>query len=165
MTTPITTIFMNWLNPRKMYFWIGLLVILLVSAAVYVYTENITNVKYNGSKKNVPNSAGTGGDVRILFFSVDWCPYCKKAKTPWNDFKIGYNQKMIRGRRIVCQEYNGTESTTETPNPGYENAKNLIDKYEVKGYPTIIMLKDGEKIEFDAKVTTYSLEKFIDDMV
>ena len=160
MTTPITTIFMNWLNPRKMYFWIGLFLILLISVGVYVYTENITNVKYNTNKANVPNGSGSGGDVRIMFFSVDWCPYCTKAKTPWNDFKIGHHQKIIRSRRIICQEYNATEN-----NPGYKEAKNLIDKYEVKGYPTIIMLKDGEKIEFDAKVTTYSLEKFIDDMV
>ena len=165
MTTPITTIFLNWLNPKKFYFWIGLLLILLVTAGVYVYTENITNVKYSGNKKNVPNAVGSTGDVRIMFFSVDWCPHCTKAKTPWNDFKIGYNQKMIRGRRIVCHEYNATESTEAKPNPGANDAKNLIAKYEVKGYPTIIMLKDGEKIEFDAKVTTYSLEKFIDDMV
>jgi thioredoxin-related protein len=156
---------MNWLNPMKMYFWILLLLILLIAGGVYVYNKNISNLKYNGNKKNVPNAPGSGGDVRIMFFSVDWCPHCTKAKTPWEDFKIGYDQKMIRGRRIVCQDYNATESTTTNENSGLKDAKNLIDKYDVKGYPTIIMLKDGEKIEFDAKVTTFSLEKFIEDMV
>lgn len=159
-TTPITTIFMNWLNPKKIYFWVGLLIILLFSGGVYVYRTNLSKVKYNREKNNVPNAAGTGGDVRIMFFTVDWCPYCTKAKTPWDDFKTGFHQKTIKGRRIICEQYDATENTA-----GALEASTLIEKYDVKGYPTIIMLKDGEKIEFDAKITTYSLERFIEDMV
>lgn len=163
MITPITAIFMNWLNPKKLYFWIGLLIFLLLFAGVYVYSTNITKIKYNREKDNVPNSGGPGGEVRIMFFSVDWCPYCTKAKIPWGDFKTSHHQKKIKGRRIICQDYNATETKE---NPGGEiEAKLLIDKYDVKGYPTIIMLKDGEKIEFDAKITTYSLERFIEDML
>ena len=162
MATPITTIFLNWLNPRKFYFWIGLFIILLISAGFYVYIGNIKKAKYNKEVKNIPN-AGIQGEVRLLFFTVDWCPYCTKAKTPWGDFKTGYHQKIIKGRRIVCEEYNATENTPDKV--AYAEATTLIDKYDITGYPTIIMLKDGEKIEFDAKITTYSLERFIEDMV
>ena len=160
MSATITAIFMAWLNPQKMYFWIGFLIILLIAGGVYVYNENISKIKNKNTKKNVSNAAGTGGDVRILFFTVDWCPYCKKAQDPWNDFKTNYHLKTINGRRITCQEYNATEGSTTVA-----EATLLIDKYEVKGYPTILMLKDGEKIEFDAKISTYSLERFVADMV
>jgi len=160
MSTPITTIFLNWLNPQKIYFWMGLLVILFISAGVYVYNKNISNLQNKKGKNDVPNAASSSGDVRIMFFTVDWCPYCKKARDPWDDFKTNYHLKTVNGRRITCQEYNATDSS-----PTLAESKLLIDKYEVKGYPTVLMLKDGEKIEFDAKISTYSLERFVEDMV
>ena len=166
MATPITTIFMNYLNPKKMYFWILLLVILLIVGGVYVYRKNISKLKNHTERTNVPNASGTGGTVQIMLFTVDWCPHCKKAKDPWEDFVAGYHNKMVNGRRIVCKTYNGTEK--EQNDPGYKeyiNSKNMADKYEVKGYPTVKMLKDGETIEFDAKITTYSLEQFVEDLL
>ena len=30
---------------------------------------------------------------------------------------------------------------------------------------SIIMFKDGERIDFDAKITSYSLERFVEDIV
>lgn len=158
MSSSIITIFLNWLNPQKLYFWLGLLIILLISAGIYVYQKNISNLQNNKERKNdVSNTASNGGDIRIMFFTVDWCPYCQKAKDPWNDFKTNYHLKTVNGRRITCKEYNATTESEET--------KLLIDKYDVKGYPTVLMLKDGEKIEFDAKISTYSLERFVADMV
>jgi thioredoxin-related protein len=152
---------MNWLNPQKLYFWIGLLIILLLSAGVYVYNKNISNLKtHNDKKTNIPNAPSSAGDVRIMFFTVDWCPYCQKAKDPWEDFVANYHLKTVNGRRITCKEHNATEGSKTVT-----EAKPLIEKYDVKGYPTIIMLKDGEKIEFDAKISTFSLERFVTDMV
>jgi len=138
----------------------GLLIILLMSAGIYVYNKNISNLKNNTTKKNVPNAAGTSGDVRIMFFTVDWCPYCQKAKDPWDDFKTNYHLKTVNGRRVTCQEYNATEGSSTAA-----ESQLYIEKYDVKGYPTVFMLKDGEKIEFDAKISTYALERFVSDMV
>lgn len=165
MALPITTIFMNWLNPKKIYFWIGLLVILLCAGAIYVYTKNITKVKNNKEMTNVPNAEGIGGDVRIMLFTVDWCPHCKQAKDPWNDFKEAYHLKKVNGRKIICEEYNCTErDETDSRRQEYISNKVLLDKYNIEGFPTVLMYKDGQKIDFDAKITSYSLEKFLEDM-
>ena len=157
---------MNYLNPKKMYFWILLLVILLIVGGVYVYRKNIGKLKNNTERTNVPNASGTGGTVQIMLFTVDWCPHCKKAKDPWEDFVAGYNQKEVNGRRVICQTYNVTEK--KSGEPGYKeyvNSKNMADKYNIEGFPTVKMLKDGETIDFDAKITTYSLEQFVEDLL
>ena len=44
-------------------------------------------------------------------------------------------------------------------------AKGYQDRYNVEGYPTIKMLYGNQVIDFDAKITTYSLEKFLDNML
>ena len=40
-----------------------------------------------------------------------------------------------------------------------------MDKKEDANDLIIKMIKDGQVIEFDAKVSTFALEKFVDDMV
>ena len=165
MSTPITTIFMNWLNPKKLYFWVGILIILLMSTGVYIYNQNIAKLQNKTQLTDVPNAAGNGGDIRILFFTVTWCPHCQNAKVPWQDFKTKYNNsKTPKGRRIVCQDLDATLNDDGTDTPKSIETGLLVAKYKVQGYPTIIMLKDGEQTDFDAKISTYSLEKFVEDM-
>ena len=158
--------FMNFLNPKKMYFWILLLVILLIVGGLYVYRKNIGKLKNNKDRTNVPNASGVGGNVQIMMFTVDWCPHCKKAKDPWEDFVAGYNQKEVNGNRVICQTYNVTEKKEgESGYKEYLNSKNMADKYNIEGFPTVKMLKHGETIDFDAKITTYSLEQFVEDLL
>ena len=164
MSTSIISIFMNWLNPKKIYFWVGILIILLMSTGVYIYSHNIGKLQNKKKMTDVTNTAGgtAGGDIQILFFTVTWCPHCQNAKVPWNDFKTKYNKyNTLKGRRIVCKEH---DATLDDETPASKETKVLVAKYKVQGYPTIIMLKDGEQIDFDAKITTYSLEKFVEDM-
>lgn len=160
MTTPITTIFLNWFNPKKPYLWFLLFVILIFAACAYMYTKNYSKIQNKVTSHDIPNSSG-GAEVTILFFTVNWCPYCMKAQDPWNDFTTTHHNKKVKGRTIICKKYDKTsEDETEK-----QEAINMGDKYKVTGFPTIIMLKDGKQIEFDAKVSTHSLNKFVEDMV
>ena len=127
-----------------------------------MYTKSYDKIKNKVSSTDIPNApAGSQEEVTILFFTVNWCPYCMKAQDPWDEFTTTHHGKKKNGRTIVCKKYDKTaEDDTEK-----QDAINMSDKYNVTGYPTIIMLKDGKKIEFDAKVSTYSLNKFVEDMV
>jgi thiol-disulfide isomerase/thioredoxin len=160
----IVKIFMDALNPRKMYLWMFLLLIMLVAGGLYIYKHNYTDLIIGNKHKNIPNS-GSGDDIQILFFTVDWCPHCKKAATPWNDFSASHNNKQINNVNVQCIKYDITEK--EKTDPGYNDYKNslaMVDMYKVEGYPTIKMLKDGQVIDFDAKITSYSLERFVENM-
>jgi thiol-disulfide isomerase/thioredoxin len=165
MVTPITTLFMNWFNTKRTYIWVGIFVLFLAAAVVYVYTQMIMKNKIDWSV-NVPNlkphHKEGGGNVYIYFFTVDWCPHCIKAKIPWQNFVDKYNNKKIHGSTIICREMNATveDDTRE------EIIK--VKLFKVKGYPTVIMVKgedDKNPIDFDAQISLHTLEKFVEDMV
>ena len=161
----IVKIFIDYLNTRKFYLWIFFAILLLLIGGYFVYHRNYNKLKYSEETKNVPNS-GSSDDMRIIFFTADWCPHCKQARTPWNDFKAGYHNKRINDIQISCIEYNVTEKdTSDTAKyQEYQIAKGMAEKYKVDGFPTIKMLKGDQVIDFDAKITTFSLEKFVENM-
>lgn len=159
---------------KMSFMWYILLIIGLIIIVYYVYT---TYVNTSNNKIDIPNYthskemsednetvATTHADV--IFFTADWCPHCKKAKQPWEDFKNSYHNKIVKGTRIHCIEYNITD--VEPDDEGYQafvTAKANADKYKVDGFPTLLMEKDKKVIDFDAKITTTALQEFLENML
>lgn len=154
----IVNVFLEWLNPRKMKFWLFLVIIVLFFGAYYVYIKNYRKIADGDKRNNIPNS-GSSDDIKIMIFTVDWCPHCKSAKAPWDDFKAGYHNKTINGKLITCIKYDLTEG-----NANYDLSKEAADKYKIEGYPTVKMIKGSQVIDFDAKISSYALEKFVENM-
>lgn len=91
--------------------------------------------------------------TQLLFFSTDWCPHCKVAQPEWDKLVSKYEEQLINGKPVIFTHYN---CTTET-----EDIKKLITQYNISGYPTVKLLKDGQVIDFDAKPTEASLTQFL----
>lgn len=85
-------------------------------------------------------------DASFKFFYVDWCPHCKTAKP---EFESCANTS-VNFETINC----------ESP----ENAE-LIKGYDIEGYPTIILEKDGVKIPYEGDRSTTAMESFLNDQL
>jgi thiol-disulfide isomerase/thioredoxin len=96
-------------------------------------------------------------ESEIMMFSTDWCPHCKASKPEWEQVKAEYNGKAINGYKILFTDVN---CTTETP-----DTEKLMTQYKVEGFPTIILLKDGQIISFDAKPTKDNITKFLNTVL
>ena len=137
----------------------------LIIAALYVFKPNIFEPFSNSYKPNSGSSAeesGTTGStesegkpVEIILFSVDWCPHCKVARPEWN--KVAESTKSINGRKIIFTDINCTDETPEVTS--------VIKQYNIEGYPTIKLIKDGKVIDFDAKPTEQHLQEFLKQAV
>lgn len=79
----------------------------------------------------------------LILAYADWCGHCKKFKPTWNEFKKKYNK--------VCdiREVNA------------DSDKKVAQNLQIRGYPTIMMLKDGKKINYQGPRTMEDLEKFV----
>ena len=138
---------------------IGVVLLAIIGSVIYFYFLSPTT-----TAKTIyqPNSEGdTGADdnksAEMLFFYADWCPHCKTAKPIWDNLNDEYKNKTVNGYHIIFTEINCSTETTEVDN--------MMNKYNVEGYPTIKLIKDGQVIEYDAKPSKETFEQFLNTVL
>ncbi len=140
---------------------IGAVILFSILAAVYYFyyvaPQNKAQYKANSEHLMKDNDSSTSKSAELLFFFADWCPHCKSAKPIWNDIKSEYENKTINGYKIVFTEVDCSEETSEV--------EKLMNQYNVEGYPTIKLIKDGQVIEYDAKPSKETLTKFLNTVL
>jgi thiol-disulfide isomerase/thioredoxin len=128
---------------------------LFLGIAYYFYSQHSkskslfdANKESGTSGSDSPNKTAT-----LMLFYADWCPHCKTAKPEWEDAKAAFDGTTINGYKVTFVEYNCTN----------ENAKvaEVIGKYDIDGFPTIKLLKDGEIVSYEANVTKEILDEFL----
>ena len=141
-------------NPQFMI--IVLIVLLFAIAALFMYRRSFVgrmNNKYVTNNEFSKNAATTNGSdvtsVDIYFFYTEWCPHCKTAKPVWADFKKQMGDKSVNGVTINYYEIDCDKDTATS------------DKFNVKGFPTIKLVKGSQIIEYDAKPSTVNLIEFV----
>ncbi len=126
----------------------------VVGYMVYLYSRPKLLTKINGDSDN---SQTSNSDAELIFFFADWCPHCKKAKPHWEEVKQSYSGKVVNGYTMTFTEMDCSKETDEM--------KQITTEYEIEGYPTIKLIKDGQVIEYDAKPDKDTLEKFINTVI
>ena len=102
---------------------------------------------------------GYNKELNVLMFHVDWCPHCKKALPEWVAFCNEYNNKVVNNYKITCDKQ-GTNCTDDDS----AEIKKLIAEYNIVSYPTVVLIKDNKRYDFDAKITKHTLEQFINSV-
>lgn len=132
-----------------------LLIILVLSAifigvAIYVYMTYVApkmNPQYIENKEIVEDTGSKSAEIYLFY--TEWCPHCKKAKPEWQKFKENYENKTINNYILYFREVD------------CEKDEKTADEFNIEGYPTIKLIKDGQVIEYDAKPEYSTLEEFI----
>lgn len=145
------------MNRIKSMSWVTIaifiIVFVLIIGAVY-YFMRPTKIQTR-PKEGMENA--NKKQAELMLFYVDWCPHCKTAKPEWEEIKAKYDGKTINGHNVIFTEVNCTEETPEI--------EEMMNKYKIEGYPTIKLLKDGQIVEFDAKPTKDTLDKFLNSVL
>jgi len=123
----------------------------------YYYLSPDMQAKYKPNNEKATGDNVSKGTAELLFFFANWCPHCKTAKPIWNDLKSEYENKTINGYKVIFTEVDCSEETTEVDK--------MMNQYNVEGYPTIKLLKDGEVIEYDAKPSRETLVQFLNTVL
>jgi thiol-disulfide isomerase/thioredoxin len=131
-----------------------LIVIVFIFTSVFVYRRYVAGgigknyVPNNEFSKNGDGANGISS-ADIYFFYTEWCPHCKTAKPIWADFKNQMSGKKINGITLNFFEVDCDKDTATS------------DKFNVKGFPTIKLMKGNQIIEYDAKPSTANLIEFV----
>lgn len=126
------------------------LVALFIGVAIYLYKTYISpkvNPSYVENKEIL--SEETDKEAVLYFFYTTWCPHCKSAKPEWQKIKEEYQDKTINNTRVLFREVD------------CDKEDKLANEFNVEGYPTIKLVKDGQVIEYDAKPNYETLVQFL----
>jgi len=105
-------------------------------------------VKDNLKLKGMQRGGGNGlSDNTLYFAKAQWCSHCQKFAPTFSQFESKY------GNLVKIQKLDA-----DTPSD-----KPLIQALGVQGFPTIVLMKNGQKIEFEGTRDMKSLEKFVKD--
>jgi thiol-disulfide isomerase/thioredoxin len=139
-------------------FIILIILAIIVFSIIAFFVLKYSSSSSNNNFKNISNNAGIkSSPTDIYIFYASWCPHCKTALPKWKLFSDSVNGKIINGSLI-------TTHTIDCTNNDDENVKNIIEKFNVKGYPTVKGVQDNKIINFDAKITEESLNQFIQQL-
>ena len=85
-----------------------------------------------------------GNPKELVYFHMTGCGHCKKFNPVWERFSQNYNGNL-KLKKLERKE-----------------AGDLLQKYEVKGFPTVLLIDEqGNKKEFQGDRTIQGLESFV----
>lgn len=140
-----------------MYIAAAILFIVIAVFVYYQYVKPSLNPTYTTNSEKKHGESGNTNEAELMFFYTDWCPHCKTAKPDWAEVKAEYENKTINGYHIIFTEVNCTNESAEV--------EQLMNKYNIEGYPTIKLLKDGQIIEYDAKPSKDTIVQFLNTVL
>tara|TARA_B100000989_G_scaffold273394_1_gene231511 strand:+ start:655 stop:1203 length:549 start_codon:yes stop_codon:yes gene_type:complete len=121
----------------------------------HVYDKHVLNREFITISNEEKEKQKLGeGDIVIVLFKTEWCPYCKSSMEEWNSFREYIenvnktNTKKVFLNIIDCDEN-----------------KSLADKYEIEAYPSVKMFYNGEIYDYDARISKEHLIQFIESTV
>ena len=101
---------------------------------------HMTKEKFEDMKEE--NFEDSAKPSMVLFYAP-WCPHCKSMMGDWDKLRrrVGQNMEIVK---VNCDE-----------------KPEMAEKHDVKGFPTIILFKDGRKIHFEGSRNLENFMKFI----
>jgi thiol-disulfide isomerase/thioredoxin len=160
MKTGGNTSFMSRMSEMKTWKIAAIVIAVIIVAVLIYYTYKSytdTTASFKANREHIPKDQNSNKTATMMLFYVDWCPHCKTAKPEWESLKSDYEGKQINGYTIVFVEHNCTNES--------EEVSQLMDKYNIEGYPTIKLIKDNQVIEYDAKPTRSTMEQFLNTVL
>jgi thiol:disulfide interchange protein len=114
---------LNYLKSQELLILLLVLIILFLVRKICVGSEGFTDDELTNEVKD--------GKKLVLFYA-DWCGYCKKIKPLWDKTA---EERSTMGKKDMIKVDVGGKTPEQTQ---------LMKKYNVSGFPTIIMFEDGK---------------------
>jgi thiol-disulfide isomerase/thioredoxin len=100
----------------------------------YLKLKNQQNIMKGGSASN---------NNKLFLFKAEWCGHCKNFKSTWN--------------KLQSDLKNDVEFVTYDA----DEHKDIITKYNIQGFPTLILNSGNKMIEYNGQRDIVSLKEFI----
>ena len=128
-----------------------LLIVLVVVIYLFIYTEDFSTC--SNIKDTFSNSANKNSNlIKVYNFNTSWCGYSVRFQPEWEKFQReieSIDNLNIEAFDIKCDNTNN---------------KQMCDDYEIPGFPSVIIEKDGEKINYNGPRTAIAIIETIKNL-
>ena len=137
--------FMKPKNITKIIVLLGILLVLYIIHNTYFTKEGFESAPEDldsviSSKKS------------IVLFHADWCGHCKKFMPAWDKLSKKWNEKQDKVQFVKVECGNAKEN---------EAHKEIMKKYSIQGYPTIMVFENGTPTEYTDGRDAKSIESYL----
>ena len=149
---PIDTItkkikfFMRGNNMNKVLLLVAILLVLY-----FVYNKYLVKEGFEVEPAKVEEEIGEGKN--LLMFYADWCGHCKKLKPVWDELAEEINGDETNGCKMM-------KINCSTPDEE-PSQKEIMQKYQVSGYPTIKLVENGNVTDFEGERSKEGIMHFL----
>ena len=91
--------------------------------------------------------SSSSSDTFTMYY-VEWCPHCKTAKPIFKDF-MGNGSVAVNGKNVKCVMVDA------------EKEPEAVKGLNIKGYPSFILNKGGNNVEFNGPRTGDGFTAFL----
>ncbi len=100
--------------------------------------------KYCSLKEQL-NQTGGGNKTKVILFKADWCGHCKSFKPIWD---------------AVTKQYDNLEFAVYDA----DNNKDILKKYHIEGFPTVMVEKEGKTFEYNDERSPDAFNHFLKEL-
>ena len=107
-----------------------IITVIILGVLYFVYDKYLKESEgFETQSDNLDDEVKSG--TKLVLFYADWCGHCKKIKPVWDETATEVNADEVKMIKVNCGE--GTEKDQE-----------VMKKYSIDGYPTIIKFINGK---------------------
>lgn len=93
------------------------------------------------------NAAESGKKCKVMLFYAQWCGHCQSLKPKWDSAKTRFDTT-----KVEVEEVNADDASS----------KDLFEKHNVSGFPSIkIVKKDGTVVDYQGDRSEEDLVQFV----
>ena len=132
-------------NATKVLFLLALFLVLYLIHHFYISKEG-----FEGDPAELDTIVAS--KKSIVLFHADWCGHCKKFIPTWDKLSQKWNEKQDKVQFVKVECGNPKEKPAH---------KDIMEKYNIKGYPTIMVFENGTPTEYTNGRDEKSIESFL----
>lgn len=117
-------------NMNKLLILVGVLLLLLLIRKYYLSKEGF-------EVENLEQEVNDGELPKLIFFGADWCGHCQNFYPTWDKMSSNNeHKKKVKFLKVNCTDNDD------------ENVQDAMKKYNVKGFPTLIVYRNNKSEEY-----------------
>jgi protein disulfide-isomerase-like protein len=132
-------------NLNKVLFLVGILLVLYLLHRHFLNREGMTQLDHESIDSTVAEKK-----TAVLFYA-DWCGHCKKFMPIWD--KVG--DELDESSPVVLAKFDCSKSSEDA------NVQAVMKKYNVQGFPSVLLFENGEVKEFEQERNESNLKSFL----